>query len=190
VQETLANGVMANRADGQFHGEAKVTHGEAVIALANLARAVETAKWHAASSMPVPATIKPTLEHSDWRKHLVTRYMLASLLARFGDYLTNGLTRAPADSKDTGKSEALPAKAVVKIASSNPAYASLTYLAERRMIWPGSPLLQADSQPVKGEEMSRALSEMAVGVANRLTSLGLNPDGSTPDASFHPKKPQ
>jgi hypothetical protein len=189
VQETLDNGVMSTQSDGQFHGEAKVTHAQAVIALAKLARAVEMQKWHAARSQPVPASITPVLEKGDWRTRPVTRYVLASLLARFGDYLTNGITRAPADSKDAGKSEALPDKAVIKVASTHPAYASLTYLAEGHMIWPGSPLLVADNLPVKAAEMSRAISEMVVGVNNRLTSLGQNPDGSTPDASFQRKKP-
>jgi len=188
VQEVLANGVMKTRTDGQFHGEAKVTHAESVVALANLARAIESNKWRHTPSIPIPGNVNHTLDHSDWRKHQVTRYMLASLLARFGDYLNNGLTRAPAESKDIGKSGAFPPKVTVTIAASHPAYASLTYLAERNMIWPGSPFLQVDSLPVTSDEMSRALSEMAAGVTNSVTSLGLNADGTTPDASFHKKK--
>jgi hypothetical protein len=58
------------------------------------------------------------------------------------------------------------------------------------MIWPGSPLLKADSQPVKGEELSRGISEMAAGLNNRLTELGLDAEGNTPDASSHRRAQQ
>ncbi len=188
VEETLANGVMSTQSDGQFHGEAKVTRGQTVIALAKLAHAVEDGKWHAAKSHSVPDSIVPFLEKGDWRQRPVTRYMLASLLARFGDYVNNGVTRAPAGSKETGKSEALPDKVAVKLAAGHPAYAALTYLAAERMIWPGSPLLQADSQPVKGAELSRALAEMVSGLNDRLTELGHDAEGNTLDPSFQRKK--
>jgi hypothetical protein len=189
VAETLENGVLSAQPDGQFHGEAWVTRGQAAIALARLAHALEQAKWHVAKSRPVPVTVVPTLEKGVWKQRPVTRYMFASLLARFGDYVTNGITRAPAGSKDTAKSEALPPKAAVKLAANNPAYASLTYLADRHMVWPDSPLLTADSQPLKGSEASRAIAEMVIGLNDRLTELGHDAEGNTLDPSFHPKKP-
>jgi hypothetical protein len=189
VEEALTNGVLSPQSDGQFHGEARVTRGQAVIALSKLARAVEQGKWRASKSRPVPASVAPVLAKGAWKQRPVTRYMFAALLARFGDYLTNGITRAPANSRDTGKSEAFPPKPTIKLAASHPAYAALTYMAAEHMIWPGSPLLAADSQPVKGMEVSRGLAEMSAGLNDRLTELGHDAEGNTPDPSFHSNAP-
>src|SRR5689334_11054225 len=110
VDETLQNGVMSVEADHKFHGEAKVTRTQAAIALAKLAQALETGRWRAAKSAPVPDSVEPALAQGAWKHRPVTRYILATLLARFGDYVSNGVTRAPADSADTNKSEILPDK--------------------------------------------------------------------------------
>jgi hypothetical protein len=187
VQEALRNGILSARADGKFHGEAKVTRTEAVIALARLAQALESGKWQASASQPVTGKTIPILEQGSWKQQPVSRYVLAAALARFGDYVMNGLHRAPADSQDRAKSVILPPKATVTVPSTNPAYASLTYLANNHMIWPGSPLLKPDDQPVRGAELSRALGEMTAGLNDLVTDMGRDEEGNTPDKSFHKK---
>src|SRR5215470_16828377 len=104
VQQVLQNGVMTPEADKLFHGEAKVTHTQAAIAIANLAKALEAGKWTPGKSAPVSMKIVPTLERGDWRRQKVTRYALASVLARMGDYIAKGVERGR---KDLAKSEIL-----------------------------------------------------------------------------------
>ena len=189
VQEALNNSLISLSDDKQFHGEAKVTHAQAVIALAKLARSLETGKWQAQPSRPVSSDALKPLEQGDWRTQKVTRYELAKALASMGDYVANGLPRPAADAKDLGKSSALPPKPTVKIAKSHPAYSSVAYLAGANMITSDSPLLLADSKPLLGSELSRALAQMVIGLANRFTELGLDEQGNTPDKSFHkPRK--
>ncbi len=187
VQEVLDNGVMALPDGKEFHGEAKVTHGQAVIALAKLAQMLEAGTWKAQPSRPVADTVLKPLEHGDWRTQRVTRYELAKVLASMGDYVSAGLSRPTPDAKDLAKSEVFPPKPKITLPKTHPAYAALTYLVDKNMVLPKSPLLAADDKLLSGGEMSRALAEMVVGVTNRLTELGKDADGNTPDASFHPK---
>jgi hypothetical protein len=190
VTETLRNGVLAVDTDGKFHGEAKVTRAQAAAALAKLAQKLEADQWHAMPSVAVPESVNATLERGDWKSRPVTRYILASVLARFGDYVSHGVTRAPADSKDAGKSEILPDLGKPKLSSSQTANPALAYLAAHQEMFPKSPLLKAGSQTLTGAELSQAVSEMVVGLNDRLTSLGLDEKGDTPDKTFHkPKSP-
>jgi hypothetical protein len=189
VQQALKNGVLAPNEDHNFHGEAKVTRTQAVIALAKLARALESGQWQARPSVALPDKVTRTLEQGDWKQKPVTRYVLAAILARFGDYIKNGLPRPKPGSKDLGKSEALPPRATVTLARTHPAYESLSYLAGNRMLWPNSPLLKPDDKPVPGRDLSTALAQLAVGLSDRMTELGLEPDGSTPDRTFQNKRP-
>lgn len=189
VDQALANGVMSLDSDHRFHGEARVTREQAVIALAKLAQTVEANRWQDPKSVPIPATVVSALKQGDWKQRPVTRYILASVLTRYGSYVSHGVNRAPTGSPDTGKSELVPPAPKIKISKNHAAYASLAYLAEHREIWPGSPLLSPSNQPVKGMELSRAVKELVIGLNNRLTALGLDASGSTPDASFHKKKP-
>jgi hypothetical protein len=188
VQEVLQNDVMTPTASGRFQGDALVTRTQAVIALAKLARALEDGTWHRAASVPVTNKAVKTLQQGDWKQRPVTRYTLAAVLARTGDYVANGLPRPASDAKDLGKSITLK-KVSVTVSRTNPAYDSLTYLADRRMIAPDSPLLKSDGRPVHGDELSRAITEMVVGLNDRLTPLGLDAEGNSPDASFHQKRP-
>jgi hypothetical protein len=183
----LANHVMSVEPSGKFDGDALVTRRQAVIAICRLARALQGGQWHAAPSVPVPARIMPMVDAGTWKLRPIKRYTLAVVLARFGDYVANGLPH-PDTGKALGKSEALPAKPKITLSAASPAYESLTYLAARRMIWPGSPLLKADSIPLHGAELSRGLSEMCTGLTDLQTDLGHDDEGSTQDRTFH-KKP-
>ncbi len=181
-----------NLPDGRsFHGEAKVTRTQAVIALARLAQSLETGKWKAATSAPISSgTAQPKANAPGWRKQMVTRYMLASVLARFGDYVANGLHRPGPNDKALGQSEALPDKVTVTVPASNPAYASLVYLAKNRMIGTDSPLLKPDDKLLRGGELSRALAQMVAGLNDRLTDIGHDSEGNTIDInSAKPGKP-
>lgn len=186
VQQVLDTGVMAFTDGTNFRGEAKVTRTQAVIAIAKLARAVETRQWKAKASVAVPGNAK-NMQVVDTTQP-VTRYTLANALSRFGNYLANGLPRPAAVAKDLAKSEVLPERPRITVASSHPAYASLTYLVERRMLWPGSPLLKPDDKPLQSAELSQALAEMATGLTNLWSELGKDELGNTIDQSSRKKK--
>jgi hypothetical protein len=189
VQQILQNGVLTLQSDGKFHGDAKVTRTQAVIALARLGRILEQGQWKdGAASRAVPSSVTSLWEKTDWKHQALRRYTLAAILARFAEYVTNGLPRPKPGSK-TGQSETLQT-AQVTAARTHPAYDSLVYLAHNRMIQPGSPLLKPDNNPITGGEMSRALAEFAAGLNDRLTDLGKSPDSSTPDETDHKPKPR
>jgi hypothetical protein len=189
VQQVLDNSVMGFTDGTNFRGEAKVTRTQAVVALAKLARALEARQWRAQKSATLSEKTAP-MQVVDTTQPL-TRYTFAVVLSRFGNYLLNGVPRPRPNSKDLSKSSVLPEVPRITLPATDPAYASLDYLAKKRMIWPGSPLLKPDNKPVQGTEVSRALAEIATGLTNLWTDLGKDENGETPDKSFRnrPKKP-
>jgi hypothetical protein len=187
IKSVLSNRVMFVEAK-QFRGEAKVTRTEAIVFIANLARALETQRWRGAKSVPIPAKAEALADQSDWRTQPVTRYAMARILARAGDYYNNGVRRAAQNSPDRGKSTTIPQRTTVTLNSTHPAFNSVTYLAKLHLIWPSSPLLNPDNKPVTGAEVAVALSQMLVGLNNLHTDTGKELDGSTPDRTFRPKK--
>jgi hypothetical protein len=189
VQRLLEAGIMSLPDGRAFHGEAKVTHTQAVITLARLAQALETGKWKAAKSAPVSANLMAEKRPDAWQKQPVTRYMLASSLVRFADYVANGIHRAPANGKDLAQSTAIPEKATVTVPRTHPAYTALVYLTSRRMVWPGSPFLKPDDRPATSGEVSRALAQMVTGLNDRLTELGHDSEGGTPDVNSKGERP-
>jgi hypothetical protein len=190
VQVVLRNHILSVDTDKGFHGDAKVTHLQAVIALARLGKALEAGTWQGSASVPV-AVAKTDIapKSGTWEKQGVSRYVFATVLTRMADYASTGLVRAPSDDKDTGKSIIIPPPVAITLPKSNPAYESLTYLVSRRMIGPGSALLAADDKPLKATEMSRALRDLVTGLTDRVTDLGQDADGNTHDEAFHPKNP-
>lgn len=191
VQSVLRNQVLTLDSDKGFHGDARVTHKQAVLALAKLARALEAGTWQATKSVPLSvAKTGVAPKTGTWESQTVTRYVFSTVLARIGDYAAAGLTRPKPDEKDLGKSIALPPAVSVSLPKSNAAYESLAYLAERRMIGRGSPLLTADDNPLKAAEMSRAMRELVAGLTDRLTDLGHDENGATNDDALRnkPKK--
>lgn len=188
VEQVLSSGVMHLEADHEFHGEAHVTRRDAVIALATLTKQLETGTWKSTTSKPIPDKVSKTLSQGAWETRQVTRFELASVLSRFANYYARAVPRPKPGAKDLAKSRAVPTGVVVPGPVSNPAYASLKYLTEGHMIQPTSPLLKADTVFLKGVELSQGIAEAAAGLTDRLTELGLDADGSTPDASFHKKK--
>jgi hypothetical protein len=172
------------QSDGRFHGDARITQAEAAAAMSKMAHALIDGTWKPAGrSRSVPDSVTSIWSTTDWKSEPVRRYAFAVILARFGDYVSNGLKRAPAGAK-VGKSVVFP-PVTVALSKSSPSYEPVSYLARNHMIRPGSPLLKPDASPLLGGELSRALAEVGAGVSDQLTDLGHTEDGSTPDDSFH-----
>ncbi len=190
VQVVLRNHILSLESDQGFHGDAKLTHLQAVLALSRLGKALETRTWQGSASVPITvAKTDVAPKTGTWEGQGVSRYVFATVVTRMGDYANNGLVRARPNEKETGKSIALPPPVAVTLPKTSPAYEALTYLASRRMIWPGSPLLSADDRPLKAGEMTRALKELVAGLNDRVTDIGHDAEGNTHDESFHPKPP-
>lgn len=187
VQVALRNHILSVEADKDFHGDAKMTHLQAVLALARLGKALETGAWQGSATVPVTVARTGVSPRSGaWESQSVSRYVFATVLTRMGDYANAGLARPQPTAKDLGKSAVLP-PVTITLPKSSPAYEALTYLASRRMVGPGSALLSADDKPLKASEMSRALRELVIGLTDRLTELGHDADGNTHDEAFHSK---
>ena len=188
VKSALQNRLLA--LDGKaFRGEAKATRTEAIVAIANLVRALDTKTWVKSSSVALPASAEAVADQGAWQKQPVTRYALARILARAGDYFANGIQRLPANAKKLAKSTSVPEKATLTLPKTHPAYASLSYLVSKRAVWTSSPLLNPDNKPVTAVEVAKALAQAIVGLNDAVTELGHEEDGSTPDRSFRNKKP-
>ncbi len=187
VTQALDNRVL-NLENGKFRGDSKVTKTQAVIALAALAKSLEQGTWKRLNSATVSTKSDTMIERTAWEKQSVSRYTLAIVLSKFGNYFVNGVERAGKNGKDVAKSTAFPPKPNFVLAKSHPAYASLTYLAGKNMIRPGSALLKPDNTPFRANDLSIAISEMAFGLTNQVTELGLDENGGTPDKTFKNKK--
>ncbi len=188
ISSVLTNKVMRLPDGKQFRGDAKVTRTEAIIAIANLAHALEAQQWKTKPSIGLAKRADILADQMDWKTQPVTRFALARILARAGDYFMNGVRRGAQNSKDRGKSVKLPPRANVKLPSTHPAFASLTYLASKNGLWNNSPLLTPDEKSVTGQEVSKALAQMLLGLNDAVTDMGKEPDGSTPDRPIQKKK--
>lgn len=186
VQAVVANGVMG-QAGSAFNGDDLVTHAQAAIAMSRLAKAVLAGAWHTAPSKTVPISALKSLHNANWKARPITRYAFAYDLAHVGNYMANGLQRAPAGARDLAKSVVLPT-AKVTASPGSPAYDALTYLAKHRMLTADSALLKGDSRPLRGSELAADLAALVDGVTDAMTPLGLDNEGNTPDVSFHKKR--
>jgi hypothetical protein len=187
VTQAVANKVMTVQS-GAFRGEKRVTKTEVAVALAALARSLEAKTWKPAKSVKVPNKAVGMVDTTAWEKQAVSRYALAIVLTKFGNYFANGVPKPPAGTQDLAKSDVLPPKLKITLATNHPAYSALTYLTERRMIAAGSPLLKPDDKPLRAQELSDALAQMAHGLTNQVTELGRDDEGGTPDKTFRQKK--
>jgi hypothetical protein len=163
VAEVVRQGVMA-APNGSFSGDKKVTRTELAITLANFARALEAGKWPKANARAIKDPKKADLSDKP-----VSRYELAAVLDRVGRIAARGLPTGGA--KRYGNSVALPPSLDLKgIPTSDPAYASLQYLAKNRMLWKTSVLAKPGAQPVTGEQVAESVSSVIAGVNDRLTT--------------------
>lgn len=189
VAKTIKAKVLRLQSDGRFHGDAKVTRTEAVLALAAMGRILVEGSWNSSGrSRPVPDSVSAVWAKTDWKDEPVRRYAFAAILTRFADYLANS-ARRPAAGAKVGQSEAL-SPVTLSVSPDSPAYSALKYLAENRMVKPGSPLLKPDNSALAGRELSSALAELATGVTDRLTEVGKDADGNTPDVKPNKRPPR
>ena len=189
VARCLKEGALSVQKDQLFHGDDLVSSLEAATSLAKLAQSVRSGKWRAGSGKPVSAAGKKKIETTNWETKSITRYAFAAIISRYADFYVRGIKRPSPQSKALGKSVLIP---VVKIPSdtSNPAFVSLDYLAKRHLIQPGSPLLNPSARTISGIEMSHIIRDLALGMVDQDTNLGLDEFGATPDNTFHKPKPK
>jgi hypothetical protein len=181
VRQLIANGVLGESALRRTWSKAPISHAAAAVALARLAKIVEERRWKPAPSVPVPERM-PKAVQNRWRGQIVTGDVFAAALAKVGGYVANGVPEPhAAHPADLGKSITIQVGKVTA-KPGTPVYASLQYLALRRTMSPDSPLLKGDSKPITAGELSLALAQWIDGLNDRMTELGHDKYGNTPDA--------
>ena len=104
----------------------------------------------------------------------------------------NIIIRPKPNTKDVGTSTILPTNVRIPAAlaakPTSAEYVALKYLTDYKMIGANSALLRADTQIAVALELSQGITDAVTGIVNRLTVLGKDASGDTPDKSFHPKK--
>ena len=188
VSTVLNNKVMDFSSGTQFRGEAQVTRTEAVIALAKLAKCVETGTWKIGKIEPISGNAESLGTQSNWTKQPVTRFILAKTLASIGNYITKGVKKPAPNTKELAASIVVPAAEKIKIPASHPAYNALTYLTSKRLLWGKNVLFNPDNKPLQSSELSEAVALVVVGLNNHRSELGKDETGATPDKSFQRKK--
>lgn len=163
VIEVTRLGVMKSPG-GRFNGSQKVTRTELAIILADFAKSLEKRSW--------PTSGARIIKNPDVGRLVgtepVTRYELAAAISHVARYAMAGLPKP--SGKVYGQSEALPPPPkLTGISKSSPAYASLSYLAKRRMLFPGSVLLKPGTQPVTGQQVADGLAQVIAGLTDQLT---------------------
>lgn len=144
-----------------FHGEASVTRIELAQAIERWVRAIEAGKWQDSTAVP-----NRLPKRADWRKAKITRYELAATLDRLATYASLALKK----NGTFGNSEALGPKAdISRIPRKSPAYQSLRYLAQNRMVSKTSILLKPTKDRITGEQLSACLTSALAGLCDRLT---------------------
>ncbi|NLI01305.1 MAG: S-layer homology domain-containing protein [Chthonomonadales bacterium] len=163
VRQVLDAGLMT-APNGRFSGQRAVTRNELISVLVRASRALERRSWPETKVEPIREAIRP----AQWKSAAVTRYHLAATLARMMPIALAGLPDKPA--ARPFDSEAIPQRPSLKgVPRTSPVYRELEYLAARRMVWEGSPLLKPGTQPVTGSQLSTALAQMIAGLSGVLT---------------------
>ena len=188
VARCLNEGALSLQKDKLFHGDDLVSPLEAATSLAKLAQSVRGGKWRAGSEKQISGAGKNKIETTNWEIKPITRYAFASIISRYADFYVRSIKRPSPQSKTLGKSVLIPE---MKVPSdrSNPAFASLDYLARKHLIQPGSPLLKSNAKTISGIEMSHIIRDLALGMIDQDTELGLDGSGATPDKTFHKPNP-
>jgi hypothetical protein len=163
VRVVLRAGVLTAPGD-RFAGARRVTRAELIAVLVRVVRKLEARSWPTTEPSPLPARASA----QQWQKRPVTRYDLAAVLARVVPYAVAGL---PARSASRPVySEAIPdAPNLSKVRASAAVKRELKYLADRRMVWPRSPLLEPERKTVTGRQLADALSQVIAGLNGRMT---------------------
>lgn len=181
VQEIVSHNIMS-APNGKFSGATLVTRRELAISLAKLAQSLEKGEWKSLAAAPVKQ--QPDKSGTD---KPVTRYQLAFVLDRIAHFAAAGLPRS------TGKayfqSVQLPPIPKVTVPRTDPAFASISYLAGNKMAPGTSILLKPGDQPVTGKELADCITSMIAGLNDKLTDEPQNrPEIAPPDRHDHGKK--
>jgi hypothetical protein len=175
VNRTVKAGVLRVQADGQFHGEARVTRSEVAIAIAALGKQLLQGSWSApGKAKAVPDSVATVWTETDWKTAPVRRYTLAAIVARLADYITVAVKR-PSPSPKLGRSEILQPIPAASL-QAGPGLEAMKYLNRQHMLRPDSPLLKPDSTPLTGGELSKILAEFTDGVNDQMTALDSDED--------------
>jgi hypothetical protein len=171
VREVVNRGILS-APDGKFDGDRAVTRRELTIALAQFAKSLLGGKWKAASATAAPP------DTGKLQRKTVTRYELAATLAKIGPSAAAGLPAARP--KPVYGSEVFPHSAKVKAPPTESGYAAAQYLAREHMAFGNSVALAPGSSPVTPAEVKSAVTQVLVGLVDRLTEEPQNREEIAP----------
>jgi hypothetical protein len=165
VEAVLKQGVMS-APGGKFGGSAVVTRTDLIHTMAAFGKSLEKGAWKAGSGKrfkyPVRDRPAPSVSQN------LTRYELAAVVSRMGAYAAAGLPKA--GPKRFGTAGSLPrAMEVTSVKKTDPAYASVQYLAKNRMIRPDSVLSKPGSEPVTGKDAADAVAAVVTAIIDLRT---------------------
>jgi hypothetical protein len=182
VEAALQRGVMT-APGGKFNGAARVTRTDLIQTMARFGQSLEKSAWSRATGRQARIKDRPAVSSQS-----VTRYELAAVVARMGRYAAAGIPKA--GSKRYGESVALPKPATVtKVPASDPAYASVQYLAKNRMIWPESVLSKPGNEPVTAKDVADAVAAVISAVIDLHTDEPQNREEIPPPPGHNHGKP-
>lgn len=165
VAAALQHGIM-RAPNGKFNGDARVTRTDLIIAMAGFGQSLEHNTWLPGKpgrrfKFPLKDA-DPTVEQG------LTRYELATVLTRMGGYAASALPKP--GPKRFAASIVLPAPSeVTTVPKTDPAYASVQYLAKNRMIGKDSILSKPGTQPVTGKDVAEAITAVVAAVSDMNT---------------------
>jgi hypothetical protein len=165
--------------DGKFRGGDPLTRTELILAMAALGRSLERGEWTTANGKPFKSLESDA--PSPKISKVVTRYEAAAVIARLARFAAAGI---PKGSVRYSKSIVLPkVESISTVKPSDPAYASVQYLAQNRMIAPGSILGKPGPQPVTGKELAGAAAAVITGLVDARTDEPQNREEIGPPPS-------
>lgn len=188
VIRMLQTGTLQLQNDHKFHGDAKVTRLEVVQSIARLAKQLEVGSWKPRPSIAISESVQKVWTTTDWKHQQVRRYTLAVILTRLADYAVNGIPRPKPGTPNLAKSITLE-KVSISLPKTHPAFESLTYLANNRMLSSDSPLLKPDLKTMESEDLSRVAAQMVIGLNDLFSDQTRDVDGNPVDPR-HGGKPK
>jgi hypothetical protein len=163
VLETVKRGILA-APGGKFRGDAKITRTELANALAAFGKSLEKGAWRGTNPKP----LKDPGDGAFAEGQPVTRYEVAAVLLRSGQYAQKGLPKP--GPKRFGESEAFPpTPSIAAVPKGHAARAALEYLHKNRMLAPKSPLVSPSSKAVTADELAQAVAMVIVGLTDQFT---------------------
>jgi hypothetical protein len=172
--ETIRHGILTTT-NNQFRGTQPITRTEMANAIAKLAQTLENGTW---TNTQTPPLQNPAALETPADIRTVTRYETAALLCKIAAYTQKALPKPPA--KPILQSTALPNIKLNPKLKNTPAYTSLQYLAQNRMLSPNSPLLTTQPNTLNTAQVTKILADLILGITDRRTDEPQNKDTITP----------